>query len=175
MRHMWLKGRKGITLIEALVYIAILSFVIGTIYSIYYNCSRIAKVGNSYIHTLRYTDLAISTMQRDIRQAKEIIPSVGNFVTGRDVLILKSSIGEGSYIIYRFNKEKGRIERVFVPEGVENTHSRTMGVNLQGIKFSCDKESLTQSRLVTVELIFGEGVLKKAKETSFNFSVLLRG
>ena len=175
MRHMWLKGRKGVSLIEVLVYITILSFVIGTIYSIYYNCFRIAKVGNGYIHTLRYTDLAISTMQRDIRQAKEIISSVGSFVTGNDTLILKSGVGEGSYIIYRFNKEKARIERIFIVEGIENTHSRAMGVNLQGIRFSYDKESLTQSRLVTVELIFGEGVLKKAKETSFNFSVLLRG
>ncbi len=169
---MIIKKSKGMTLIEVIVYVAIFAFVIGAIYSIYYDSAKVAKAGNNYLYNLRYTDLAISIMQRDIREAKEVIPSRGNFVTGQDTLILKKGI-KGSYLVYHFDKEREELERSVI--SAEGTSSeRAIGADLRGVRFSYDREPLSDSRLITVELMLKKGALKKRVVTSFPFSVALR-
>jgi competence protein ComGC len=167
-----MKKSKGMTLIEILVYITILIFVTGTIFSIYHDSARIARAGNNYLHNLRSTELVISTIQRDIREANRIVSLKGDFVTGKGTLILRNEIKE-SYIIYHFDEAARKLERVVIAE--EGTHyNRVIGANLQEVKFGYDREPPSDSRLINVKLILKEGALKKDRTTSFPFSVALR-
>lgn len=169
---MMIKKSKGMTLIEILVYIAIFTFVIGTIYSIYYDSARVAKAGNNYLYNLRHIDLAISIMQRDIREAKGVVASRGDFVSGENTLILRNRI-KGNYIVYHFDRERRKLERVVIPE--EGTpYKRPIGTNLQEVRFGYDRSPPSYARLVKVELILRKGALKREKTTSFPFSVALR-
>lgn len=167
-----IKKSQGMTLIEVIVYIAILTFVIATIYSIYYDSTKVAKAGNNYLYNLRYTDPAISTMQRDIREAKGIMAERGDFVTGEGTLVLRNRT-DGNYIVYHFDGETRKLERVVILEG-GTSYSRTIGANLQEVRFGYDRESPSDSRLINVELILKKGALKKREMTSFPFSVALR-
>lgn len=169
---MMIKKSKGMTLIEILVYIAILTFVIGTIYSIYYDSVRVAKAGNSYLYNLRHTDLAISMIQRDIREANEVVASKGDFITGTETLILRNR-RKKSYIVYHFDRETRKLERMVILEE-ETPYSRAIGANLQEVRFGYDREFPSDSRLINVELILRKGAMKKEKVTSFPFSVVLR-
>jgi len=160
------------TLIEVVIYVAIFAFVIATIYSIYYDAAKVAKTGNKYLYNLRYTDLAISAIQRDIREAREVVPSRGNFVTGEDTLILKRGTKE-NYVVYHFDNEQGELEKAVISaEGI--TYKRAIGAAFREVRFSYDRQPLSAARLITVDLILKKGALKKRVTTSFPFSVALR-
>ncbi len=169
---MMIKKSQGMTLIEIIVYLAILALVTGTIYSLYYDLARVAKIGNNYLHNLRHINLAISIIQRDIREAKGVVASKGDFVTGEGTLILRHEI-KRDYIVYHFNEETKSLERVVILEG-EASYKRIIGANLQEVRFGYDREPPSDSRLVNVELILEKGALKKEMTTSFPFSVALR-
>ena len=178
MRRTFSQKNNGVTLIELLVYLAVLVTVSFAIFSIYYKCTHVTRRANDYIEVLHKVMNVSTIMRRDIRSASTIMDSVEDFVSDEETLILKVSYpGEepkAYYVIYRFNREEdGGLEKIIIDNTTNRRVSHLLGKDaLQEVRFRIDSTKVRP--LVKVDLNLRQGDLKKGSQTIFSFSACLR-
>ena len=172
------RNKNGVTLIEMLLYIAVLATVSFAIFSIYYKCTHVTRKANDYIEVLHRVRNVSVMMRRDIRSASAIMSSIEDFVSGEETLILKvphpREKRKAYHVIYRFNREEdGGLEKIIVDKRRKRRVSHLLTKDaLQEVRFSIDRTKVRP--LVGVDLTLAQGVLKKGSQTIFSFSACLR-
>lgn len=178
MRRTLSQKKNGVTLIELLIYIAVWSAASFAIFSIYHKCTRVTRKASDHIETLHKINKVFVTMEKDIRSASHVLPSVGDFVSDEETLILKVSgraeREETHYVIYHFNSEgDGSLERIIVDSKMNRSVSNLLARDaLQQVRFRIDR---TRARpLVGVDLTLEYGTAKGSPWPMFSFSASLR-
>jgi len=98
-----MKNKTGFTLIEMLVYIAILIITLNFVFQIYYGSFGIIKRSNVYAEYLEDVQCFSDIFASDVRNASKILPDFKDFKTSRDTLVL---MNPDSVMVYKFYREK---------------------------------------------------------------------
>ena len=142
---------KGITLIEVLVTVTIVSFMILAMLSLYVAGQRYFLNGSARSDVLRDNRHVLNYVSRDVKEAIQVMPSWDVYTTSTDCLILQvSSIDSNGiiididsqfdYIVYRLNSEyPNRLERIIdANDGVSNRadSTRTIATRVNSFQLS---------------------------------------
>lgn len=172
---------KGITLVEVLVTVTIVSFMILAMLSLYVAGQRYFMNGSARSDVLRDNRHVLNYVSRDVKEATQVMPSWDVYATSSDCLILQvPSIDSNGiiididsqfdYIVYRLNSEyPNRLERVIdANDGVSNREdsSRTIATRVNsfqlksgGVELSAvsdfDQVSSVDITLVTTHNLLG--------------------
>lgn len=115
---------KGITLVEVLITVSIVSFMILAMLSLYVAGQRYYMNGNARSDVLRDNRHVLNYVSRDIKEAIQVVPSWDVYATSTECIILQvpslDSNGiiididsQFDYIVYRLNSEyPNRLERI---------------------------------------------------------------
>lgn len=142
---------KGITLIEVLVTVTIVSFMILAMLSLYVAGQRYFMNGSARSDVLRDNRHVLNYISRDVKEAIQVVPAWDVYATSSDCIILQvpslDSNGliididsQFDYIVYRLNSEyPNRLERVIdANDGVSNREdsSRTIATRVNSFQLS---------------------------------------
>ncbi len=142
---------KGITLVEVLVTVTIVSFMILAMLSLYVAGQRYFMTGTAKSDVLRDNRQVLNYVSRDVQEAIQVMPNWDVYTTSTDCLILQvSSIDSNGliididsqfdYIVYRLNSEyPNRLERIIdANDGVSNRadSSRTIATRVSSFQLS---------------------------------------
>ncbi|GAH88782.1 unnamed protein product, partial [marine sediment metagenome] len=115
---------EGFTLIELLVIVAIGSFMVLAMLSLYVAGQKYFMTGSARTDVLRDNRQVLNWVSRDLKEGIQVLPSWDVYTTSTDCLILQvpslDSSGliididnQSDYIVYRLNSEyPNRLERV---------------------------------------------------------------
>lgn len=105
--------RRGFTLIEILIYVALLAVLVAAIVQVIPTLGKSARALRSERRLANAADLAIESLIRDIRQASEIITSSSSFGVNPGVLVLRLPQAPGSQTIVSrtFSLSSSRLQR----------------------------------------------------------------
>jgi len=142
---------KGITLVEVLVTVTIVSFMILAMLSLYVAGQRYFMNGSARSNVLRDNRHVLTYISRDVKEAIQVVPSWDVYATSTECIILQvpslDSNGliididsQFDYIVYRLNSEyPNRLERVIdANDGVSNREdsSRTIATRVNSFQLS---------------------------------------
>ncbi len=142
---------KGITLVEVLVTVTIVSFMILAMLSLYVAGQRYFTTGTAKSDVLRDNRQVLNFVSRDVKEAIQVMPKWDVHTTSSDCLILQVPSIDSSgliididsqfdYIVYRLNSEyPNRMERIIdANDGVSNRadSSRTIATRVSSFQLS---------------------------------------
>lgn len=173
-------GRRGITLVEVLTYIAIFGFVASLATPLIFDCIRAnARVKRSTEHVIEM-DWLNRVFRANVKNAQEIVPQYGSFELGADTLILRSiptaldglpSQFKEEYIVYSIDREDpSRLIRTASsrsPEGLRTT-SKVVARDLEKVEFLYGPKNVSEKTVVELRMTFEEGIVHKSKPVFYN-------
>jgi type II secretory pathway pseudopilin PulG len=186
---------KGFSLIELLVIVAIASFIILTILSLYSIGQRYFLSGSARTDVLRNTRQVRNWISRDIKEGIQVLPSWDVYTTSNTCLILQvpslDSNGliididnEFDYIIYRLNSEyPSRLERIIdAKDGVSSRAdtSRVIATEVSSFQLSSGGVDLSavsdfsQVSSVYITMITAQNILGRTYQETLNTRLKLR-
>jgi type II secretory pathway pseudopilin PulG len=140
---------KGITLVEVLVTVTIVSFMILAMLSLYVAGQRYFMNGTARSDVLRDNRQVLNFISRDVKEAIQVVPAWDVYATSTECIILQvPSIDSNGliididsqydYIVYRLNSEyPNRLERIIdANDGVSNRSdsSRTIATRVNSFQ-----------------------------------------
>ena len=186
---------KGFSLVELLVIVAIGSFMILAMLSLYVAGQRYFMTGSARTDVLRDNRQVLNYISRDVKEAIQVLPSWDVYATSSDCLILQvpslDSNGliididnQSDYIVYRLNSEyPNRLERIIdANDGVSSREdsSRTIATRVNsfqlrsgGVELSA-VSSFSQVSSVEVTLITTKNLLGRTFQETLRTGVKLR-
>ncbi len=186
---------KGFSLIELLVIVAIASFIILSILSLYSIGQRYFLSGSARTDVLRSTRQVLNWISRDIKEGIQVLPSWDVYTTSNTCLILQvpslDSNGliididnEFDYIIYRLNSEyPSRLERIIdAKDGVSSRAdtSRVIATDVNSFQLSSGGVDLSavsdfsQVSSVYITMITAQNLLGRTYQETLNAGLKLR-
>ncbi len=186
---------KGFSLIELLVIVAIASFIILTILSLYTIGQRYFLSGTARTDVLRNTRQVLNWISRDIKEGIQVLPSWDVYTTSNTCLILQvpslDSNGliididnEFDYIIYRLNPEyPSRLERIIdAKDGISSRAdtSRVIATDVNSFQISSGGVDLSavsdfsQVSSVYIAMITTQNLLGRTYQETLNTGLKLR-
>ncbi len=186
---------KGFSLIELLVIVAIASFIILSILSLYSIGQRYFLSGSARTDVLRNTRQVLNWISRDIKEGIQVLPSWDVYTTSNTCLILQvpslDSNGliididnEFDYIIYRLNSEyPSRLERIIdAKDGVSSRAdtSRVIATEVNSFQLSSGGVDLSavsdfnQVSSVYITMITAQNLLGRTYQETLNTGLKLR-
>ena len=186
---------KGITLVEVLVTVTIVSFMILAMLSLYVAGQRYFMTGTAKSDVLRDNRQVLNYVSRDVQEAIQVMPNWDVYTTSTDCLILQvSSIDSNGliididsqfdYIVYRLNSEyPNRLERIIdANDGVSNRadSSRTIATRVSSFQLSSGGVDLSavssfdQVSSVDITLVTTQSQLGRTFQETFKTGVKLR-
>ena len=186
---------KGFSLIELLVIVAIASFIILSILSLYSIGQRYFLSGSARTDVLRNTRQVRNWISRDIKEGIQVLPSWDVYTTSNTCLILQvpslDSNGliididnEFDYIIYRLNSEyPSRLERIIdAKDGVSSRAdtSRVIATEVNSFQLSSGGVDLSavsdfsQVSSVYITMITAQNLLGRTYQETLNTELKLR-
>lgn len=150
MRKLQLK-RKGITLIEILITLAILGIVIQIIYSIFFVGNKSFYIGKNKAFTQQDARIASDCIMKELRTAKYITPEKP--ITGK---------------YYSLSINQGKLIKETIIDGIEQSNPKTLFPgSLTDLKFNYTIGN--PKGIIEVEVTAGE----KEQQANFKFDTLL--
>ena len=186
---------KGFSLIELLVIVAIASFIILSILSLYSIGQRYFLSGSARTDVLRNTRQVRNWISRDIKEGIQVLPSWDVYTTSDSCLILQvpslDSNGhiididnEFDYIIYRLNPEyPSRLERIIdAKDGISSRAdtSRVIATEVNAFQLSSGGVDLSavsdfsQVSSVYITMITAQNILGRTYQETLNTRLKLR-
>ena len=186
---------KGITLIEVLVTVTIVSFMILAMLSLYVAGQRYFMTGSARSDVLRDNRQVLNYVSRDVKEAIQVMPSWDVYTTSSDCLILQVSSIDSSgliididsqfdYIVYRLNSEyPNRMERIIdANDGISNRadSSRTIATRVNSFQLSSGGVELSavsnfdQVSSVDITLVTTQSQLGRTFQETLKTGVKLR-
>jgi type II secretory pathway pseudopilin PulG len=190
------KGQpKGITLVEVLITVTIVSFMILAMLSLYLAGQRYYMNGTARSDVLRDNRQVLNYISRDVKEAIQVVQSWDVYATSTECIILQvpslDSNGliididsQFDYIVYRLNSEyPNRLERIIdANDGVSNREdsSRTIATRVNsfqlgsaGIELS-GVADFSQVACVDITLITTQNQLGRTFQETLSTGVKLR-
>ncbi len=179
-------GHTGSSLMEMLVWMAIVISISSVMYVILNRSSRLVRNGEDFLQSQGEMDMVLRRILRDARSARAVLSSHGNARSGTDTLILEVPAvdGSGSPIPGRFDtiiyenlhQQEKSIVRIVLPDTASN---RTGGkhrlrANVSRVKFGYDSPDPGEAALVTVTVTATHVLADRMREIAVNGSALLR-
>jgi len=169
---------SGFTLMECLVYIALLAIVLNFVFGIYYKSEKFMRRSGQYLLSLQQLKGITNSLRKDIRNAYRVVPYSENFKSSADTLILQLSppnkeISDPCYVVYTFNPEEKLLKKIISQPG--KSYCQREWRNLSCVQFLCNVPSLSEVQLVDVRLSLkrkGEGKIGLQRE--FHFLTFIR-
>jgi type II secretory pathway pseudopilin PulG len=199
MRLSKIKKKKsqpmGITLVEVLVTVSIVSFMILAMLSLYVAGQRYFMNGSARSDVLRDNRHVLNYISRDVKEAIQVVPSWDAYATSTDCIILQvpslDSNGliididsQFDYIVYRLNSEyPNRLERVIdANDGVSSREdsSRTIATRVNSFQLSSGGIELSgvadfsQVACVDITLVATQNLLGRTFQETLSTGVKLR-
>lgn len=186
---------KGITLVEVLVTVTIVSFMILAMLSLYVAGQRYFMNGTAKSDVLRDNRHVLNYISRDVKEAIQVMPSWDVYATSTDCLILQVPSFDSSgiivdidsqfdYIIYRLNSEyPNRLERIIdANDGVSSRvdSSRTIATRVNSFQLSSAGVELSavadfsQVACVDITLVATQNLLGRTFQETLKTGVKLR-
>jgi type II secretory pathway pseudopilin PulG len=186
---------KGITLVEVLVTVTIVSFMVLAMLSLYAAGQRYFINGSARSDVLRDNRHLLNYISRDIKEAIQVVPSWDVYATSTDCLILQvpslDSNGliididtQFDYIIYRLNPEyANRLQRIIdANDGVSSRadSSRTVATRVNSFQLSSEGVELSgiadfsQVACVDITLVTTQNLLSRTFQETLKTGVKLR-
>lgn len=186
---------KGITLVEVLVTVTIVSFMILAMLSLYVAGQRYFMNGSAKSDVLRDNRHVLSYISRDVKEAIQVMPSWDVYATSTDCLILQVPSLDASgiivdidsqfdYIIYQLNSEyPNRLERIIdANDGVSSREdsSRTIATRVNSFQLSSGGIELSgvadfsQVACVDITLVANQNLLGRTFQETLKTGVKLR-
>ncbi|MFC1479732.1 Tfp pilus assembly protein FimT/FimU [Planctomycetota bacterium] len=137
--------KSGITLVESLVYIAVVSIVTGAAVTAYIHLTGSAKLHSDYLYDIERALKGCESIKSDIRKAQNVLPQYRNFTKSSTCLILGQDSKQT--VIYQFKQD--RLYRYCINK--DSPVSKTLFMdNIQKVEFSTDK--ISENLIVTFQL-----------------------
>ena len=186
---------EGFTLIELLVIVAIGSFMILAMLSLYVAGQRYFMNGSARTDVLRDNRQVLNYISRDVKEAIQVMPSWDVYATSTNCLVLQVASLDSNgliididsqfdYIVYRLNSEyPNRLERVIdANDGVSNREdgSRTIATRADSFQLRSEGVDLSavsdfsQVSSVEVTLITTKNLLGRTFQETLRTGVKLR-
>lgn len=186
---------KGITLVEVLVTVTIVSFMILAMLSLYVAGQRYFMNGTARSDVLRDNRQVLNFVSRDLQEAIQVMPTWDVHTTSTDCLVLQvpslDSNGliididsQFDYIVYRLNSEyPNRMERIIdANDGVSNRKdsSRTIATRVSSFQLSSGGVDLSavssfdQVSSVVITLVTTHSQLGRTFQETLKTGVKLR-
>jgi len=186
---------KGITLIEVLVTVTIVSFMVLAMLSLYVAGQRYFMNGSARSDVLRDNRHVLNYISRDVKEAIQVVPSWDVYATSTDCIILQvpslDSNGliididsQFDYIVYRLNSEyPNRLERVIdANDGVSSRtdSSRTIATRVNSFQLGSGGIELSgvadfsQVACVDITLITTQNQMGRTFQETLSTGVKLR-
>jgi prepilin-type N-terminal cleavage/methylation domain-containing protein len=143
--------RKGFTLIELMIVVAIVGLIIPIIYSIFIYGMLTYKTGSAQIEIFRSAQPIILLLQNDIRAGIRVVDEFKGLKTSKTCLILEK---RNNYVYY-YQDKKTLIRKVITKEGKEKKTQKLTRC-LKSITFNYDKEPLISFNLSFLQKIKGK-------------------
>lgn len=186
---------KGITLVEVLVTVTIVSFMILAMLSLYVAGQRYFMNGNARSDVLRDNRHVLNYVSRDVKEAIQVVPAWDVYATSTECIILQvpslDSNGliididsQFDYIIYRLNSEyPNRLERIIdANDGVSSRidSSKTIATRVNSFQLSSGGLELSgiadfsQVACVDITLIAAQNQMGRTFQETLSTGVKLR-
>jgi Tfp pilus assembly protein PilW len=186
---------KGITLVEVLVTVTIVSFMVLAMLSLYVAGQRYYINGSARADVLRDNRHVLNYISRDIKEAIQVVPAWDVYATSTECVILQvpslDSNGliididsQFDYIVYRLNSEyPNRLERIIdANDGVSNRvdSSRTIATRVNSFQLSSGGIELSgvadfsQVACVDIALITTQNQMGRTFQETLSTGVKLR-
>ncbi len=186
---------KGFSLIELLVIVAIVSFMILAMLSLYIAGQRYFMAGNARADVLRDNRYVFSYISRDIKGAIQVLPGWDVYATSSSCLVLQvpslDSNGliididnEFDHIVYRLNSESpNRIERIVDgKDGISSREDRTRVIATRVNSFQLSSggvglssvSDFNQVSSIDITLIATQNLLGRTYQETLKTGVKLR-
>ena len=92
------KNRKGLTLIEMIVYLSIFIVLSNALYrGFLIGFANIKEISFS-LYEQRNLDLLVDRIRLDVANSREILPSFADYRTGKDAIVLSSKMGGKDFV-----------------------------------------------------------------------------
>ncbi len=186
---------KGITLVEVLVTVTIVSFLMLAMLSLYVAGQRYFMNGTARTDVLRDNRHVLNYVSRDVQEAIQVMPTWDVYATSSDCLILQvpSVDSDGliididsqfDYIVYRLNSEyPNRLERIIdANDGISNRvdSSRTIATRVSSFQLNSGGVDLSavsnfdQVSSVDITLVMTQNQLGRTFQETLKTGVKLR-
>lgn len=186
---------KGLTLIELLITMALVSLVVTALLSLYSAGQEYFINGSSRADVLRDVRYVQTWISRDIKEAVQVLPSWDAYTASDSCLILRIPSVDGSgyiidiendfdHVIYRIHPQiSGRLERIIdAKDGVSSRTdgSRFLATRIGSFQLSSEGVSLSavadfgQVSSIDISLTARKDVLGRPYEETLQTGVMLR-
>ena len=186
---------KGFSLVELLVIVAIGSFLVLAMLSLYVAGQKYFMTGSARTDVLRDNRQVLNYVSRDVQEAIQVMPNWDVYTTSTDCLILQVSSIDSSgiiididsqfdYIVYRLNSEyPNRLERIIdAKDGVSSREDSTRVITTRANSFQLQSEGVDLSEVsdfnqvssVEVDLITSRNLLGRTYQETLRTGVNLR-
>ena len=175
--------RAGMTLLELLGCAAVLAVVINLAAQVFITSSRLSVLGTTSLDSAGVVEDIRDEFVAAVHQSYAIAPSVGNYRSDSEQLILAlaPSAREGGaerYIVFGRIGSKSRLSKLVISEkdgAYVAERFVTYPVDLESIRFTYDKSDPHEARLVSLELrVRNEGKRHRA-DAAHTFTAAMRG
>ena len=147
----------GYSLLETLVYVAVLGIVLNIFASIFASNTRLSAVNTLALNRLRGIDEVQRVFRDAVREASGVAVGIGDYRSGEEQLVLRVPQEEGTrYIVLGALREDGRLCRLDVIERdgkLEAGYMATYPQVLSELRFVYDADKSGAAPLIAMEAV----------------------
>jgi len=175
-------GRKGMTLIEVLGYVAVIAVVINLATSVFIRSSRLAAMGTGALDTVNAVEEIRDEFTAAVRRSSGISARIGEHRSGSDRLVLTmpqlaGEEGVRRYVVFGRLSSDPRLSKLVVVERDGSLSAErfvTYRQDLDSIRFRYDMEDLREAKLVVMEIKTKRTVDRGKRQAPYGFTAAMR-
>jgi hypothetical protein len=173
---------RGASLIEMIAYIAIFAVMVNLCLGVFIKSSRMSALGTGILDRMQALREIRQEFTESVMLADAVVPAIGDYRTGADLLVLRTNGMEGAarYVVFGRLDDARRLSRLVLAKtdtGLEVERLRTFPLDLDVVTFAYDSEAPEQARLVSlhVDILDASGKGTAPAGQTFRGAVRARG
>ena len=143
-------GNRGLTLLECLVYIAVLAVLMRLLGPAFTTASQVTAASREILDVVRHAEAVTEVIRSDVRQAVEVVTPAADAGPEHARLIVRFADGTGAAYFLR----EGSLIRYEVPRGHALAEAAAPGEDWEGRALPGEVERLDVSPLAGAERVF---------------------
>lgn len=148
----------GFTLLDTLGYIVVLTFVINLSVSLFLGTLRLSRVGTAALEQADQIAALGEGFARAVRKCQNVVPRIGNYETGEDLLVMAAPASEDGtrrYVVFGNLRNDSRLSvlELVQGDGILNAEFlSTYPAEVAGLRFRFDTDGMAGAKLVRMEV-----------------------